>query len=65
MPGNPAPDPRSAQTLAWGAKSRSWSESAIWRVQITGIVDGAIKVCVLLPGEQQLDEAIEPFRCFT
>ena len=44
MPGNPAPDPRSAQTLACGARSRSCSESAICRVQTTGIVERAIRL---------------------
>ena len=30
-----------------------------------GSVDGAIRVDALLPVEQQIDEAVEPLRCFT
>ena len=64
-PGKPAPEPRSTQRFASGASARSCSESAMCRVQIVGMVEGAIRLVLALPLQQQLDEAIEPRRCFT
>ncbi len=43
-PGNPAPEPRSAQIRADGASAMSCSESAICRVQSFGSVDGATRL---------------------
>ena len=45
-PGNPAPEPRSAQIRASGARSSSWSESAICRVHRCEIVEGATRFVV-------------------
>ncbi len=42
-PGKPAPEPKSTQIFACGASARSWSKSAICRVQSFGTVDGAIR----------------------
>ena len=64
-PGKPAPEPKSIQRRAFGASGRSWSESATCRVQIFGIVDGAIRFIVALALEHQRHERVEPRPCFT
>ena len=49
-PGNPPPEPRSAQIRASGASARSWSESATWRVHSVGFGRGCDQIHSLLPG---------------
>ena len=53
MPGKPAPDPKSTQTRASGARARSWSESAICRVQIRGSVDLATRLIFSCPSNSR------------
>ena len=65
IPGKPAPEPRSAQMRASGASVRSWSESAIWRVQSAGSVEGAIKLTRRCHVEQKRHIAIQTIQCFT
>jgi len=43
-PGKPAPDPRSSQSRASGARPRSWAESAKWRDHSAERVDGATRL---------------------
>ena len=64
-PGKPAPDPRSSQSRAFGARARSWAESAKCRDQRAGRVEASHQVGAGLPMGQQFGVAGQPVDCFT
>ena len=66
IPGNPAPDPRSAQTSACGAKSQELERVGdVPRPDHRDRSSARSGWSCVRPGDQQLDEAVEPRRCFT
>ena len=64
-PGNPAPEPKSAQTEPSAPTPGVAANSATCRVHRIGIGRARNQIDPLLPIEQRLDKAIEPRRCFT
>ena len=64
-PGNPAPEPRSSQSRAFGARARSWAESAKCRDQRAARVEAATRLVRACHWVSRFGVAGQPVDCFT